>query len=148
MRTVRSRNRQDGPFRYYICSKAHAKDGCGHSKYHRADNAEGTVARIVSDLLGNPARIAGNMDAAIEAESQILRNPEESAKFWNNKLAEVAQERDRRLHQHAKGHIFDAELDAYLAELNSEKAEAEEKLQQVKGGQRRIDELRANRRAV
>lgn len=149
MRTVRSRSRAKGPFRYYyICSKAHAKEGCDHRKYHRAEDVEGTLAGHVSDLLSDPDRIAADMETAIAKEAAVLRNPEKEASFWSNQLADIAQERDGRLRQNAKGHISDAELDTYIADLDNKRATAEERLSKVRGGQRRIEELQANKRAV
>ena len=61
------------------------------------------MAWIVSDLLSSPAKVAADMDAAIEAETRVLRNPDKEHKQWSDRLAKLASQRAAYQNQQAEG---------------------------------------------
>jgi site-specific DNA recombinase len=142
---------ENGRWDYYTClnRRKHGREGCpAQGAQWRAVNIEGAVAQYVSDLLRNPRKVKAQLDAAIAAEERKLRNPQGSAKMLASIIAEADQERAGYIRLAARGQISDAELDVFLTEAGDRKAAAESELADLLDGQRRVDELRAAKRAI
>ena len=84
---------------------------------------------LISGLLKDPGRLKAGLEEMIEQERAGLRgDPDQEAKTWLEKLAEVDQERRGYLRLAAKGVLADEELDEALAELEETRETAETEL--------------------
>jgi site-specific DNA recombinase len=97
MNGEQDRPRADGPcYHYYRCNKRHqqGKDACPDARKVRAEPLEEQVWALVSDVLLNPERLENGLRRMVERERSVLRgNPEEEAKTWAKRLAEVEHKR-------------------------------------------------------
>src|SRR5919112_669704 len=97
---------------------------------------------FVSDLLTDPEQLRADLDAMIEEERQgIDGEPEQEAKPWLSKLAQVENKRSRFQDMAAEGYITFEELGAKLSELEEIRASAEGKLEAIRNYQERIEEM-------
>ena len=79
-------------------------EACSHRKRHRADEVEPRVWNLVAGLLKDPERLKSGLEEMIEQERAGLRgDPNQEAKSWLERLAEVYEERRGYLRLAAKG---------------------------------------------
>jgi hypothetical protein len=103
----------------------------------------------VRELLGDPERLRADLERMIEMERTATRgNPDQEAKAWHDKLAEVDAERRGYLRLAARGSITDAELDTALAELEETRRLAEEELGALRSRQERLEVLNRDKDAL
>jgi hypothetical protein len=74
--------------------------------------------------------------------------PDQEAKAWLEKLAEVDQERRGYLRLAAKGHISDVELGGLLAELEDTREAAESELAAIRARREVLEELERDKDAL
>jgi site-specific DNA recombinase len=143
--------RAKGRLFYYRCRKRN-RDGaeaCGNRKCHRADVVEPRVWDLISGLLKDPGRLKAGLEEMIEQERAGLRgDPDQEAKAWLEKLAEVDQERRGYLRLAAKGHITDEELGTLLAELEETREVAEKELEAIRARREVLEELERDKDAL
>jgi hypothetical protein len=136
---------------YYRCRKR-GQDGieaCPQRKNHRADEIEPQVWGLVSGLLKEPERLKVGLEEMIEAERKGMRgDPDQEAKAWVERIAEVDQERRGYLRLAAKGHLSDDELDEALSELEDTREAAERELQALSSRQEVIEQLERDKAAL
>jgi site-specific DNA recombinase len=144
-------SRAKGRLFYYRCRKRN-RDGaeaCGNRKCHRADVVEPRVWDLISGLLKDPGRLKAGLEEMIEQERAGLRgDPDQEAKAWLEKLAEVDQERRGYLRLAAKGHITDEELGTLLAELEETREVAEKELEAIRARREVLEELERDKDAL
>lgn len=125
---------------YYHCRKRN-RDGagaCSHRKCHRADEVEPRVWELISGLLKDPQRLERGLAKMIELEHAGMRSdPQQEAKSWLEKLAEVEAERRGYLRLAARGHTTDEELGEALAELEDTRQMAEKSCEPCRDARRR-----------
>jgi site-specific DNA recombinase len=142
---------QPGRLFYYRCRKRN-RDGaeaCSHRKCHRADQVEPRVWDLISGLLKDPGRLKAGLEEMIEQERAGLRgDPDQEAKSWLAKLAEVDQERRGYLRLAAKGRLTDEELDEALAELEDARETAEKELRAVRARREVLENLERDKDAL
>jgi site-specific DNA recombinase len=148
--SVAGRRGKDRRF-YYRCAKRN-RDGaavCSHKKCHRAAEVERQVWDLVSGLLKDPERLEAGLEELMEHERALMRgDPDQEAKTWLEKLAEVDQERRGYLRLAAKGHMTDDELDEVLAELDDTREAAEQELQAIQARREVIEQLERDKEAL
>jgi hypothetical protein len=129
---------------YYRCRKRgqNGIEACPQRKNPRAGEIEPQVWGLVSGLLKEPERLKVGLEEMIEAERKGMRgDPDEEAKVWVERIAEVGQERRGYLRLAAKGHMSDDELDEALVELVDTREAAERELQALRSRQEVIEQL-------
>jgi hypothetical protein len=138
--------------RFYYRCRTRNRDGaeaCSHRKCHRADQVESRVWDLISGLLKDPGRLKAGLEEMIEQERAGLRgDPDQEAKSWLAKLAEVDQERRGYLRLAAKGRLTDEELDEALAELEDARETAEKELRAVRARREVLENLERDRDAL
>jgi site-specific DNA recombinase len=143
--------RAKGRLFYYRCRKRN-RDGaeaCAHRKCHRADEVEPRVWNLISGLLKDPERLKAGLQEMIEQERAGLRgDPNQEAKAWLDKLAEVDQERRGYLRLAAKGHISDEELGGLLIELDGTREAAETELEALRARREVLEKLERDKEAL
>jgi site-specific DNA recombinase len=142
---------QPGRLFYYRCRKRnrHGAEACGHRKCHRADEVEARVWDLVSGLLKDPERLKAGLEEMIEQERAGLRgDPDQEAKSWLAKLAEVDRERRGYLRLAAKNRLTDEELDDLLAELKDARETAEKELRAVRARREVLENLERDKDAL
>ena len=85
----------------------------------------------------------------IEVERAGLRgDPDQEAKAWVERIADVDHERRGYLRLAAKGHMSDAELDEALVELEETRETADIELQALASRQEVIEQLKRDKDAL
>jgi hypothetical protein len=104
---------------------------------------------LISRLLKDPERLKAGLEEMIEQERAELRgDPDQEAKSWLERLAEVDQERRGYLRLAAKGRLTDEELDEALAELEDARETAEKELRAVRARREVLEDLERDRDAL
>jgi site-specific DNA recombinase len=138
--------------RFYYRCRTRNRDGakaCCHRKCHRADQVEPRVWDLISGLLKDPERLKAGLEVMIEQQRAELRgDPDQEAKSWFGRLAEVDQERRGYLRLAAKGRLNDEELDEVLAELEDARETAEKELRAVRSRREVLEALERDRDAL
>jgi len=82
---------------YYRCGgRYRSRNGCDHTKQHRAEEIEAKMWRYVQDLMENPEELCAGLERMIELKRKETRgDPERETKAWLDKLAEVERQRAR-----------------------------------------------------
>ena len=145
-----------GGYRYYICQKrrkwgVEACDGALRSAEttttrKRSVGLEDEVMDYVQELISNPDKLRAQLDAAIAAES--TRNPDKDVTSWLRVVDDCDKKRGAYQDQQAAGLMTIDELAHKLRELEATKSQAQEHLANARGGQQRVEELRATKRAM
>jgi site-specific DNA recombinase len=121
MNGEQDRPRANGPcYHYYRCNKRHqqGKDACPGARKVRSEPLEEQVWALVSVVLLNPKRLEDGLRRMVEKERSVLRgNPEEEAKTWAKRLAEVERKRSGFQDMAAEGLITLEELRVKLNAL-------------------------------
>ena len=94
----------------------------------------------------DPERLAEGLDELIDREREALRgDPDQRAKAWAEKLAEVDRKRASFQDMAAEGLITFAELRAKLAELDETRKVAEHELVDLEFRKERIEQLEGDK---
>ena len=144
-------NAKSGMYFYYVCRTKYAKGrgACAGTKHLSAKKLEGRVWAAISDVLKDPEQLRVDLDAMIALEREGVRgDPDEQAKLWAEKLAELDRKRARYQEMAADDLITFGELRARLAEIEKVKETAEQELEAVRGRQGYIDTLERDRDAL
>jgi hypothetical protein len=137
-------------YSYYTCMKRR-KEGstaCPDGATFRGDELEREVMAWVDDLLDDPDRIAKHIDEAIARETAALRDPDAEARIWAERIFDCDRKRAAYQDQQAAGYMPLDELGAKLKQLDEDRATAEQHLDRLKGGQQRIQQLKAQKRFI
>lgn len=149
MRTRTSRSRKGGSVRYYyLCQKAHNRQGCGAKTNHRAEPLEHAVLVAVNDLLSDPERAVAHLDEAIRAQEQNLRDPGDREAALTERLAELARQRAANQEMYRASAMTLAELQEDNARLDAERESAERELAGLRSRTGELDALREHRQNV
>jgi site-specific DNA recombinase len=142
MNAERDRPRPDGPFyNYYRCNKRHqeGKHACPEGRKARAEPLEERVWALVSDVLLNPQQLESGLKRMVEEERSVLRgNPEDEAKTWAKRLAEVDRKRSGFQDLAAEGLITLEELRAKLNALEEARKVARTELDALASRSERV----------
>jgi site-specific DNA recombinase len=135
---------------YYRCGGHFgSKNGCDHTKQHRAEEAEAKAWRYVRGLMGNPKELRADLERMIELKRKETRgDPEREAKAWLNRLAEVDRQRARAQDMAIQGLLGYDELREKLARLEETREAAERELALLKDHKEHIAELERGKEAV
>ena len=138
---------------YYRCGRRYnSKNGfatCEHAKHHRAEEVEAQAWRYVRELFEDPEQLRDDLEHMIELEQErTRRNPEQDAKIWLDKLAEVARQRSRAQGLAIEGLLDHDELRAKLASLDETRKMAERELTALGDHQERLAMLKRDKEAV
>jgi hypothetical protein len=136
---------------YYRCArqKREGKSACPESMNLRAEIIEAEVWEFVCGLLLNPEELRADLDTAIEIERGRTRgNPDEQARLWANKLAEVGRKRARYQEMAAGDLITFDELRTKLTELDEVRNTATHELEALRGHKERVAQLEQDRDAL
>jgi len=147
--TVKAGN-SDKVNHYYRCMKREDRHGyCANRKGQRGDRIEPRVWEAVSGILKDPEQLRADLDAMIEAERKGTRgDPNEEAKLWADRLAEVERKRARYQEMAASDLITFEELRERLSSLDENRITAERELDAIRERRDRLDELERDRDAV
>jgi hypothetical protein len=137
---------------YYRCSRMsveYAQKTCSNGKSHRADRVEPLVWNYVSEVMKNPEELRADLDRMIELERRGRRgNPENEAKRWAEKLADVDRKRTKYQEAFAADAVMLPELKAYLTRLDETRKIAEHELEVPRSREEYVQRLEANRDAL
>jgi site-specific DNA recombinase len=152
MNGEQDRPKPDGPrYHYYRCNKRHqqGKDACPDARKVRAEPLEGQVWALVSDVLLNPEQLENGLKRMVERERSVLRgNPEEEAKTWAKRLAEVERKRSGFQDMAAEGLITLEELRAKLNALEETRKVAHTELDALASRSERVAAIERDAEAV
>ena len=110
-----------------------------------AADVEYQVWEFVSGLLTDPDQLRADLDAMVEEERQgMLDEPDQEAKPWLSKLAQVESKRSRFQDMAAEGYIIFDELGARRSDLEAIRTIAVERLEAIRNRQERIEEMDRN----
>jgi hypothetical protein len=117
--------------------------------HHRAEEVEAQAWRYVRELFEDPEQLRDDLEHMIELEQErTRRNPEQDAKIWLDKLAEVARQRSRAQGLAIEGLLDHDELRAKLASLDETRKTAERELAALGDHQERLAKLKRDKEAV
>ncbi len=135
---------------YYHCNKRHHEAAaCPNRRNYRADKVEPQVWEFVSDLLKEPERLRVGLQKMIERKREAMRgDPDQEAKAWADKLAEVERKRARFQDMTADGLIEFDELRTKLAALEETREAARKELEALEGRREELAELERDCDAV
>jgi site-specific DNA recombinase len=137
---------------YYACRTRYKKgvQACSNGKYLAAAKVEALVWEGVTKLLKDPQQLRADLDAMIAQERRdVLRgDPDQEAKLWADKLAEVERKRARYQDMAASDLITFDELKGRLLELDETRETAERELEIIGNHRERLAELEADRDAL
>jgi chromosome segregation ATPase len=135
---------------YYHCNKRHHEAAaCPNRRNYRADKVEPQVWEFVSDLLKEPERLRGGLQKMIERKREAMRgDPDQEAKAWADKLAEVERMRARFQDMTAGGLIEFDELRTKLTALEETREAARKELEALEGRREELAELERDCDAV
>jgi hypothetical protein len=151
MKTTSIRSRSKNMYFYYRCPRRlrFGKEACPNSKNHRADQAEPRVWELVSRILKDPEKLESDLERMIEQERNNLRSgPGEEAEIWTKRLKVCADQRDKRLQQHAEGLITLDELKEKLSAIEETREVAERELGRLKDLRAEISSLEKDKEAL
>jgi site-specific DNA recombinase len=153
MGTHSIKGRTGTEYHYYQCShrKMHASMSECSQKALRAENVEAAVWEYVYALMSDPETIRVGIDAMIDEEcrsSGLRGNPDQEAKGWLERIADVDRQRARAQDLAVEGLLSPDELRAKLAELTDARSSAERELEALRGHRERIQRLERNRDAL
>jgi site-specific DNA recombinase len=151
MKTTSVRGYGKNMYFYYRCPRRLrlSKEACPNSKNQRADRAELGVWGLVSGLLSDPDKLRADLERMIEQERNNLRSgPEEAAEIWAKRLKACAEQREKRLEQHAEGLITVDELREKLSEIEDTREVAQREIRQLKDVQAELASLEKDKEAL
>jgi site-specific DNA recombinase len=127
---------------YYIC-RAHRRGRapCPYAKYHQAEALEKRVADFALNLIRDPDTLRAQIEAEADREREALRDTRKHLAALARRVSEADAERDRYNRLYAKGKLTDDEYDAYTAEVEVRKAEAEAEGERLKYARRSLEDL-------
>jgi site-specific DNA recombinase len=135
-------------YHYYRCRtrQQHGKDACAQKTSYHALNVEEPVWEFVSGYLKDPEQLRSDLERMIELEREGLRgDPDQEAKVWLRKLAEVDQKRSGCQDMAAEGLIAFDELRTKLAALEETRQTAQRELTALEGRRERIEQMERDR---
>jgi hypothetical protein len=150
---TRGSGKQQKTLFYYRCGgRYNSKNGlatCSHAKHHRAEAIEAQAWRYIRELLHDPEELREDLERMIELERVgAQRNPEQKAKIWLDKLAEVGRQRSRAQGLAVEGLLDRDELRAKLASLEETRKTAKCELAALEDRQERLAKLERDKEAV
>jgi DNA invertase Pin-like site-specific DNA recombinase len=127
---------------YYIC-RAHRRGRapCPYAKYHQAEALEERVADFALNLIRDPDTLRAQIEAEADREREALRDTRKHLAALAKRVSDADAERDRYNRLYAKGKLTDDEYDAYTAEVEVRKAEAEAEGERLKDARRSLEDL-------
>lgn len=138
-------------YHYYRCRtrQQHGKDACAQKTSYHAHEVEGPVWEFVSGYLMDPNQLRSDLERMIELEREGLRgDPDQEAKLWLRKLAEVDQKRGGFQDMAAEGLIAFDELRTKLVALEETRQTARRELAALEGRRERIEQMERDRDAL
>lgn len=133
---------------YYGCRHKYKNGDCTNSRNVRAEDLETRVADFVTDLLTDAGKLTAKIDALIDQERRALRDPEPETKAWAAKITEIDRKVEGYWDLAASGDIPKDRMRAKVAELEDERAAAEDALADIDDRRERIRELERDRDAL
>ncbi len=136
---------------YYSCIKRrnHGKKACPESHNQRAVDAEKKVLEFVDrEILRSPELVATKIDAAIEEETTKLRNPGEEAATWFRVIERCDRNEAADQEMYREGALKMDVLKVNLAQYESQRTQAREKLAESRAHEDRISQLKATKAAM
>jgi site-specific DNA recombinase len=146
-----TRRKPKGDYNYYVCPNRRGSgrgDVCEHAKHHRAEPLEQKVRDYVSDLLRNPERLQDQIEATIERERELSREPGREAKKWREKIEQAERMRSAYQDQQAAGLMTLEELGEKLGQLDEVCETARLEIKAVTDCLERIEELERDKANV
>ena len=137
-------------YRYYQCQnrRKHGKDACPGGASRRAEQIERDVMCRVQVLVSDREKLRAQIDEAIASEAKVISNPDAEARAMERQIERCKSKRSAYQDQQVAGLMTMEELGEKLGRLEEEKAVAERGLADLRRGQRRVEELEANKRAL
>ena len=150
-RKIKAKKSRRYVYSSYRCCESHSYGiaACPRSGNVKAEELEGKVWTYVRSVLTQPERLEAGLNEYIDAERKALRgDPEQEAKAWLQKLAEVDRKRARYQEMAAEELIGFDELREKLSQLDETKRVAKEELEALSERKERIAELERDRDAL
>ena len=131
---------------HYVCSyrRRHGAGSCEHARYHKAQELEERVRRLILDLISRPEVMMERVREDVEREKERLRHSDRERAAWAEELVRVERRRDAYVEMRADGDITKEEFREKTAGLEARKAAAERELGALEGSaerQRYLDSL-------
>jgi len=131
---------------HYVCShrRRHGAGSCEHARYHKAQELEERVRRLILDLISRPEVMMERVREDVEREKDRLRHSDRERAGWAEELVKVERRRDAYVEMRADGDITKEEFREKTAGLEARKAAAERELGALDGSaerQRYLDSL-------
>jgi len=140
----------DGYHHYYRCRTRarHGPESCSLDGMRRADAIEAQVWKFVSDMMKDPEQLREDLERVVEQERQGVRAPEQEAKAWLDKLADVDRKRSSFQDISAEGLITLDELRTKLVGLEETRKTAERELEALRSHREKLEALEQDKESV
>jgi hypothetical protein len=151
MTAYTSKDRHGYMYFYYVCKARYRKgpDVCSKMKHLPAAKLEKRVWEAISTIMKDPDQLRADLDAMLNLERSNMRgDPDEEAKLWADKLAEVTRKRLRYQEMAAADLITFDELRSKLMDLEDVRKTAERELGTLRNHREHLDELVRDRDAL
>jgi site-specific DNA recombinase len=128
---------------YYLCSRRlhNGKDACTHARYHKAEELEHRVERVILDLIRRPEIMLEHVEREIETQKAEVADSAAHRAMWQEQLQKIERKRSGFQDMAAEGLLTFAELRTKLDALEREADRARKEFASLSEPQRAIQEL-------
>jgi site-specific DNA recombinase len=151
MTTHTTKGKDDRHYYYYECSHRRIYRSISEctQKLLSAEHAEAAVWESVRTLMSDPEAIRVGWDAMIEEERAGLRgDPDQEAKGWLERIADLDQQRARAQDLAVEGLLSPEELRTKLSELADARETAHREIASLEVRKERVEQLERDRDAA
>jgi hypothetical protein len=140
---IATRKGRDVVHSYYVCNrhKANGKGACPYARYHKAEELEHRVERVILDLIRRPEIMLEQIEREIESREQAASSAARDAAMYQEQLRRIEQKRSGFQDMAAEGLITFAELRSKLDALQREGERSQEALEALTEPERVAKEL-------
>jgi site-specific DNA recombinase len=140
---VATRKGKDIVHSYYVCNrhKVDGKDACPYARYHKAEELEHRVERVILDLIRRPEIMLEHIEREIETRKTDAADSAAQRAMWQEQLQKIERKRSGFQDMAAEGLINFAELRSKLDALECEGERAKEEIRALSEPHKAIQEL-------
>ena len=128
---------------YYLCSRRrnNGKDACPYARYHKAEELEHRVERVILDLIRRPEIMLEHIQREIETRKNEAQDSAAQEAMWQEQLKKIERKRSGFQDMAAEGLITFAELRPKLDALVREGERAKEEIRALSEPHKAIQDL-------
>jgi site-specific DNA recombinase len=130
---------------YYLCSRRrhNGKEACAYARYHRAEELEHRVERVILDLIRRPEIMLEHIEREVETRRNEAADSAAQRAMWQEQLQKIERKRSGFQDMTAEGLITFAESRTKLDALEGEADRVRKEITSLSEPHRAIQELEA-----